>query len=74
MADAPHDNSVVQDKDVELVLRRFEQEYKSSTIRHKFELDTSDAAVEGTLAELIAKLEPYLSEDDRERRRESQDV
>ena len=74
MADAPHDNSVVQDKDVELVLRRFEQEYKSSTIRHKFELDTSDAAVEGTLAELIAKLEPYLTEDDRERRRESQDV
>ena len=70
MADAPHDNPVVQDEDVEAVQRRFEEEYESSTIRHKLEIDTSDATVEATLAEFIAKLEPYLTGDDRERRRQ----
>jgi len=72
MADAPHDNFVVQDKDVDLILRRFEEEYKSSTIRHKFELDTSAATVETTLLEFIANLEPYLTEDDRERKEKYQ--
>ena len=70
MADAPHDNPVVRDEDVEAVQRRFEEAYEASAIRHKFEIDTSDSTVEETLAELVAKLEPYLTDHDRERRRE----
>ena len=70
MADSPHDNPVVQDEDVEMVLRRFEEAYEASAIRHKLEIDTSDGTVESTLAELIVKLEPHLTDDDRERRRQ----
>jgi hypothetical protein len=72
MADAPHDNPVVQDEDVELVLRQFEEAYQSSAIQHKLEIDTSNATVEDTVAEFITKFEPYLTDDDRERKRESQ--
>jgi hypothetical protein len=72
MTDAPHENPVVQDKDVEMVLRRFEEAHEASAIRHKLEIDTSNATAEDTLAEFIVKLEPYLTDDDRERRVASQ--
>lgn len=74
MADAPHDNPVVRDEDVELVLRRFEEEYEASAIQHKVEIDTSEATEEDILAELIAKLEPHLTDDDRERRRKHREA
>ncbi len=74
MADAPHDNPVVRDEDVELVLRRFEEEYEASAIQHKVEIDTSEATEEDILAELIAKLEPHLTDDDRKRRRKHREA
>ncbi len=74
MADAPHDNPVVRDEDVELVLRRFEDEYEASAIQHKVEIDTSEATEDDILAELIAKLEPHLTDDDRERRRKHREA
>jgi hypothetical protein len=74
MADAPHDNPVVRDEDVELVLRRFEEEYEASAIQHKVEIDTSEATEDDILAELIAKLEPHLTDDDRERRRKHREA
>jgi len=58
---------VVQDKDVEHVLERFEQEYQWSNLRNKFTLDTSDATVDETIAEFLAKNEPFISDVDKQR-------
>ena len=43
MREQPHERPVVQEKDIEHVLQRFEEEYRDSLIRKKFALDTSDA-------------------------------
>ena len=61
----PHPSSPLKEEDIELVLRRFEEEYEKSRIRNKFTLDTSTATVEETLAEYIKKVEPFLTEFDR---------
>ena len=65
MKDAPHPGGLVQDKDVEQVLQRFEEEYARSMIRKKFTLDTSTATVQETLAEFVENIEPHLTDADR---------
>ena len=67
MKEDPHLIGVVQEKDIEYVLQCFEEEYACSIIENKFTLDTSTATVEETLAEFVAKMEPYLTKDDRMR-------
>ena len=56
---------MVQEKDIEHVLQRFEEEYRDSLIRKKFALDTSDVTVEQTLAEFAGEIKNHLSEADR---------
>ena len=65
MREAPHENAVVQEKDIELVLRRFEEESERSSLTHKFVLDTSTATVKETLAEFVQKIKPHLTQTDR---------
>jgi hypothetical protein len=65
MAESPLEYGVVSRADIELVLRRFEEEYEMSQIRNKLDLETSDVTVEETLAEFLVKVEPYLSRADR---------
>ena len=65
MREQPHERPVVQEKDVEQVLQRYEEEFRDSLIRKKFALDTSDATVEQTLAEFAGAIKEYLSETDR---------
>ena len=65
MREQPHERPVVQEKDIEHVLQRFEEEYRDSLIRKKFALDTSDATVEQTLAEFAGAIKEHLSETDR---------
>jgi len=48
---------VVQDEDVEYILKRFEEEFEWSLIRNKIVLDTTAATVEETLAEFLAKFD-----------------
>ena len=67
MSENPHSHTVVQEKDIDDVLERFDQEYGNSWIRRKFELDTSTATVGETLAEFDAKIKPILSHADRTR-------
>ena len=67
MSENPHSHTVVQEKDIDDVLERFDQEYGNSWIRRKFELDTSTATVEETLSEFDAKIKPILSHADRTR-------
>ena len=65
MATAPHEYAVVPRSDIELILRRFEEEYERSQIRNKFYLDTTEPTVEETLAEFLERVEPYFSQADR---------
>ena len=61
---------VVKAGDVEFVLQRFDEEYAASLIPNRFTLDTTSATVEETMAEFEEKIEPYLSDADKARRRE----
>ena len=61
----PHPNAVVQDKDVEHVLERFEEEYERSTVPNKFIIDTTQPTVKESLAEFVEKIEPFLSDRDK---------
>lgn len=67
MRDDPHRNSVLQEKDVGRLLKRFEEEVLDSRIGQKIEIDTSGKTVEETLGELIEKMEPHLSDLDKQR-------
>jgi hypothetical protein len=54
----------VPPQDIELVLRRFQEEFNRSIIPRKITLDTSTATVEESLAEFIEKIQPYLTQAD----------
>ena len=61
----PHTPGVVPEKDIELVSRRFREEYDRSLIPGKFTLDTTNATVEETMAEFRERIQPYLTPQDR---------
>lgn len=67
MRSNPHKYSVIGEKDIELVLSRFEEEHKKSALQHKFTLDTSKVKVEETLAKFVEKMQPHLTPSDRQR-------
>ncbi len=56
---------VLQEKDIEFVLKRFEQEYDNSLIRKKFTIDNSDITPEETVREFVLKVQKLLSDSDR---------
>ena len=58
---------VVREKDVEMVLGRFREEFAASLIRNKMVLDTTSATPEESLAEFVEKMEPFLTGADRQR-------
>jgi hypothetical protein len=65
MNENPHPNAVVQEKDVDMVVARFEEEYELSRFENKFTVDTGTQSVEDSLAEFVCKYEPYISDADR---------
>ena len=65
MREAPHPHGLLREEDIEAVLERFEDDYRQSVLRHKFVLDTSEAAPEETLAEFQRQVGPFLSDGDR---------
>jgi hypothetical protein len=73
MAEARHEWQIVQEKDVEFVLQRFEEEYEASILPGKFALDTSDVPVLETLAEFAVQIEPLINRADRQRIQAHQD-
>jgi len=60
----PHHNGVLQEQDIEHVLKRFEEEVCKSLIGRRITLDTSTATVEETLAEFVEKMEAHLTQND----------
>ena len=67
MTESPHDRGVLREEDIQLVLDRFEDEFKLSLISNKLALETSAATVDDTLTEFVEKVERHLSQVDRSR-------
>ena len=65
MRESPHQSPVLKEGDVEQVLQRFQEEVDTSLIGSKITLDTSSVTVDESVAELVAKLEPFFSNTDR---------
>ena len=65
MKEDPHQNGVLQEKDITHVLQKFEEEYDASLISQKFTLDTTTATAKETLAAFVEQMEPLLTDTDR---------
>ena len=63
----PHPFGLVKEDDVEGVLADFAQHFEWSWLRHKFEIDTTDATPEESLTEFVEKIQPHLIETDRQK-------
>jgi hypothetical protein len=64
MRENPQPLGILQAKDVETVLERFEQQYDESLIRRRFTLDTTDASVAETFQAFLSQIEAHLSQRD----------
>ena len=64
MKESPHKHPLVQEKDVEHVLERFEEE-DFNPLLTGFALDTSTATVEESIAEFAESIQPRLTLEDR---------
>ena len=64
----PHPNQVIKSSDIQIILDKFESEFSNSQIRNKFVIDTTHQDKAGALNEFINKIEPFLSQDDIDRR------
>ncbi len=67
MTERPHKREVLQNGDVELVLRKFEEGFDRSALPNKLVLDTTDATVDESVAEFARQIGPFLTDRDRER-------
>ncbi len=65
MKEKPKEHGIVKEKDVDLVIRRFEEEYERSLIKNKFTVDTGNQTPSESLAEFVEKYEPYITDADR---------
>ena len=68
MRSNPHPHQVIKSSDIEILLQKFEHEFSNSQIRNKFVIDTTIKDKKQTLNEFITKIEPFLSQDDIDRR------
>ena len=65
MKEDPHENGVLDEKDIELVVDRFDEEFKYSMVSKKITLDTTSVSVEDSILEFAEKVQPHLSDVDR---------
>ncbi len=66
MNDDPHENMVISESDIDKVKTRFSELVDWSILKHKIVVDNS-GKIEDTLADFVAKIEPYLTDNDRSR-------
>ena len=67
MKESPHQDGLVQDKDIEYVVQRFKEEHERSLIKNKFTIDTSTATVEECLEAFLEKYKPFITDADKTR-------
>ena len=64
MKENPQPRGILKDQDVELVLQRFEEEYKRSGIRRRITVDTTQATAEETFRDFLRQMGPHFTEKD----------
>jgi len=64
MRKKPHEYQVVKKEDISLLLEKFEEEFRVSTIHAKIRIDTTNLTPEQTLQEFLAKARPHLASED----------
>ena len=62
-----HAGTLFKPEDAEFILGRFQEEFDNSLIKNKITIDTTDVTVDESLQEFISKVDPYLTDEDRER-------
>ncbi len=67
MATHPRVRGILEERDIPYVLDRFREEYEASQIKRKFTLVTTNTTPEQTLAQFVDRIQPHLSEVDRQR-------
>ena len=59
---------IPREDDVEMVVRLFQDQYDESELSRKLEIHTSGVTVEESVAEFSRKIEPFITQKDRQRR------
>ena len=67
MAATPRARGILKERDIPFVLDRFQEEFEASLIERKFTLDTSSSTPRRTLTQFVDRIQPHLSEIDRQR-------
>ena len=65
MKTTPHTRTVLKEEDIESVLDEFDEQFRSSFIRNKLTIDTSESTVKESLQEFVTNIGPFLSDKDR---------
>ncbi len=68
MRAVPRPDGVPSEEDVEKVIDLFEEQYASTELKHKLAIRTSGVTVAESVAEFAGKVEPFLTEEDRQRK------
>ena len=58
-------SKLLKEKDIKPVLDEFDEEFRSSFIRNKLTIDTSNSTVKESLQEFVTNIGPFLSDRDR---------
>ena len=64
MHESPCQRYIPNERDVEVVLERFEEEYDRSLVYRRFTIDTTSASVEECLGEFLTRVRRYLTPED----------
>ncbi len=67
MTKSPHRLGVVQEEDIETVLRLFEEEFAHSLIRYKFQIDTTEKTPDETFGKFLKQVQPLMRQADQVR-------
>jgi len=64
MEESPHEYQVIKKEDIPLLLGKFEEEFRASTIHAKISIDTTGLTPEQTLQDFLAKARIHLASED----------
>ena len=61
MQQNPHSHTLINDGDIPMLLDKFQQKYRESWIKQKFEIDTSALTPAGLLQQFLDRSQPHLN-------------
>ena len=61
----PHKDQIGNENEINILSTRFQKEFDTSLITNKITIDTSNSTIETSVSELVHKVQPFFSKDDR---------